>query len=275
MKRISFMTLCGIFALQAVASNNFVADKDVFPMLAGLCRTSVDEFCGSEESTASNNVFTTMALRDTVIDGRRYLDFGRQRFLREENNRILLYSGKTGEKNITLYDFNLNVGDCLPCIYTYFEGGQQIFTNRIISDLDPTAKADTLVVTGIETMTLLDGNTRKMWTFNNGMSYAEGLGTVGNSRFAGNFFALIVEVIPGCLLGEHVVCICRDGVLLYQMAAAEQERLGAHCMCKTDDETDIEETHISEPSSCTKVLYNGQICIRRAGKIYNMMGAEM
>lgn len=173
MKRIYFIILCGVLSLQGIANDNFVADKTLFPMLSGLCRTSVDEFWGSDEDASLNRVFTTTAIGDTVINGKHYLDFGWQRFLREENNRILLHSGKSGAGDLVLYDFNLQVGGKLPRIYTgYLEGGKQVFTNTVASDSDPSAKADTLVVTKVESITLLDGQPRKMWTFNNGMQYA-------------------------------------------------------------------------------------------------------
>lgn len=97
---------------------------------------------------------------------------------------------------------------------------------------------------------------------------------IGSYIFAGDFFSLIVDDIPGSLLKTHIVCICRDGAVLYQMDDTEQERLGAQCLCKTNDSTAIEEVSASQPSF-TKVMRNGQIYISRNGKMYNIMGVEM
>ena len=47
---------------------------------------------------------------------------------------------------------------------------------------------DTLVVTEVSTITLLDGKEYKKWTFNNGMEYAEGIGSL-----SGDFYELIAN----------------------------------------------------------------------------------
>ena len=92
--------------------------------------------------------------------------------------------------------------------------------------------ADTLIVTDVSAITLLDGKEYKKWTFNNGMEYVEGIGSFGNNNWSGDFFRLIGNMgIPACLHGEHLVCVSRNGQLLYQMDAAEMERLGTECLC--------------------------------------------
>ena len=90
---------------------------------------------------------------------------------------------------------------------------------------------DTFVVTGISSVTLLDGKKYKKWTFNNGMEYVEAIGMYGGRR-NGNFFGLIHEVVVPCHTGTHLVCVSKNNKLLYQMDDTEMERLGAECLCE-------------------------------------------
>jgi hypothetical protein len=93
--------------------------------------------------------------------------------------------------------------------------------------------ADTLIVTDVSTITLLDGKEYKKWTFNNGMEYVEGIGSFGNRQWSGDFFQLIANRgVPTSLHGEHLVCVSKNNKLLYQMDDAEMERLGAECLCE-------------------------------------------
>ena len=95
--------------------------------------------------------------------------------------------------------------------------------------------ADTLIVTDVSMITLLDGKEYKKWTFNNGMEYVEGIGSFGNRQWSGDFFQLIANKdVPTCLLDEHLVCASKNGKLLYQMDDAEMERLGAECLCEVE-----------------------------------------
>ena len=157
--------------------------------------------------------------------------------MREENNKILIYSHSL-DKDLVLYDFTLEVGDSLPQLYLdeeakkdiywiYYEYMNVVDYNKYNDSIYP---ADTLIVTDVSMITLLDGKEYKKWTFNNGMEYVEGIGMYGGRR-GGNFFGLIQEVVVPCHTGTHLVCVSKNNQLLYQMNAAEMERLGAECLC--------------------------------------------
>lgn len=191
-----------------------------FPTLAGLQRTVCNEYCGDTEDDNSAN-FTYKQTFDSIFfeNDKPYI-FCNGYLLREEDNKIFLYS-QSLNKDIVLYDFTLEVGDSLPAYIKDFDG-------TMYSD-------DTLVVTDISSVTLLDGKEYKKWTFNNGMEYVEGIGSFGNRQWSGDFFQLIANRdVPTSLLGEHLVCASKNGKLLYQMDAEEMERLGAECLCDYD-----------------------------------------
>jgi hypothetical protein len=160
--------------------------------------------------------------------------------LREENNKILVYSSIL-KKDLVLYDFTLEVGDSLPALYYEWRAHnamqQWLYNGDIVDynkDDDGTIlPAETFVVTDISTITLLDGKEYKKWTFDNGMEYVEGIGMYGGRR-NGNFFGLIQEIVVPCHTGTHLVCVSKNGKLLYQMDEAEMERLGAECLCDYD-----------------------------------------
>ena len=188
---------------------------DLFPTLTGLQRTVCNEYCGETEEDNSAN-FTYKQTFDSIFfeNDKPYI-LCNGYLLREEDNKIFLYS-QSLNKDIVLYDFTLEVGDSLP---TY------------IKDFDGTMYSDnTLVVTDISSVTLLDGKEYKKWTFNNGMEYVEAIGMYGGRR-NGNFFGLIQEVVVPCHIGTHLVCVSKNNQLLYQMDDAEMERLGAECLC--------------------------------------------
>ena len=197
------------------------AIEDLFPTLWGLQRTVCNEYCGDTEGDNSANVtykHTFDRIRATSENSTLYIRCN-DYLLREEDNKILLYSQNLN-KDIVLYDFTLEVGDSLPA---YSKDGQD-------GKIYP---ADTFVVTDISYVTLLDGKQYKKWTFDNGMEYVEGIGMYGGHR-NGNFFGLIQEVVVPCHMGEHLVCVSKNGKLLYQMDDAEMERLGAECLCDYD-----------------------------------------
>ena len=193
--------------------------EDLFPTLWGLQRTVCNEYCGDTEGDNSANVtykHTFDLIRATSENSTLYIRCN-DYLLREEDNKILLYSQNLN-KDIVLYDFTLEVGDSLPA-YSKDDQDGKIYP------------ADTFVVTDISSVTLLDGKEYKKWTFNNGMEYVEGIGMYGGHR-NGNFFGLIQEVVVPCHMGEHLVCVSKNGKLLYQMDDAEMERLGAECLCE-------------------------------------------
>ena len=192
--------------------------EDAFPILSGLQRTVCNEYCGETEEDNSAN-FTYKQTFDSIFfeNDKPYI-LCNGYLLREEDNKIFLYS-QSLNKDIVLYDFTLEVGDSLPTYIKDFDG-------TMYSD-------DTLVVTDISSVTLLDGKEYKKWTFDNGMEYVEGIGMYGGRR-NGNFFGLIQEIVVPCHTGTHLVCVSKNGKLLYQMDDAEMERLGAECLCDYD-----------------------------------------
>ena len=192
-----------------------VKHEDLFPTLWGLQRTVCNEYCGETEDDNSAN-FTYKQTFDSIFfeNDKPYI-LCNDYLLREEDNKIFLYS-QSLNKDIVLYDFTLEVGDSLPAYIKDFDG-------TMYSD-------DTLVVTGISNVTLLDGKEYKKWTFDNGMEYVEGIGMYGGHR-NGNFFGLIQEIVVPCHTGTHLVCVSKNGKLLYQMDDAEMERLGTECLC--------------------------------------------
>lgn len=195
-----------------------VKHEDLFPTLAGLQRTVCNEYCGDTEDDNSAN-FTYKQTFDSIFfeNDKPYI-FCNGYLLREEDNKIFLYS-QSLNKDIVLYDFTLEVGDSLPAYIKDFDG-------TMYSD-------DTLVVTDISSVTLLDGKEYKKWTFDNGKEYVEGIGMYGGRR-NGDFFGLIQEVVVPCHIGTHLVCVSKNGKLLYQMDDTEMERLGAECLCDYD-----------------------------------------
>ena len=199
-----------------------------FPTLWGLQRTSLTVKMSPTLFSAKTDV--------RYIKNKAYLDFHGY-FLREENNQVLVYSGLQ-EEDLVLYDYSLEVGDTLTTLnYDYRIEGVPL-TDLVVDypipdpygSYDP---IDTLIVTNILYVTLLDGKEYKQWTFNNGMQYVEGIGQFGQSIWAGDFFALIRK--PNGFTWpdtrDYLVCASKNGQLLYQMDDEEMERLGAECLC--------------------------------------------
>ena len=193
-------------------------NKEYILTLPGLQRTVCYEYCGETEEDNSAN-FTDKQTFDSIFfeNDKPYI-LCNGYLLREEDNKIFLYS-QSLNKDIVLYDFTLEVGDSLPAYIKDFDG-------TMYSD-------DTLVVTDISSVTLLDGKEYKKWIFDNGMEYVEGIGMYGGHR-NGNFFGLIQEIVVPCHTGTHLVCVSKNNKLLYQMDDAEMERLGAECLCDYD-----------------------------------------
>ena len=200
---------------ECLSKEDTIDPKDLFPTLWGLQRTVCYEYCGETEEDNSAN-FTDKQTFDSIFfeNDKPYI-LCNDYLLREEDNKIFLYS-QSLNKDIVLYDFTLEVGDSLPAYIKDFDG-------TMYSD-------DTLVVTGISSVTLLDGKKYKKWTFNNGMEYVEAIGMYGGRR-NGNFFGLIQEVVVPCHIGTHLVCVSKNNQLLYKMDDAEMERLNTECLC--------------------------------------------
>ncbi len=193
-------------------------NKEYILTLPGLQRTVCNEYCGeTEDDNSANNTYKQTFDKIFFENDKPYILYN-DYLLREEDNKIFLYS-QSLNKDIVLYDFTLEVGGSLPAYIKDFDG-------TMYSD-------DTLVVTDISSVTLLDGKEYKKWTFDNGMEYVEGIGMYGGRR-NGNFFGLIREVVVPCHPGTHLVCVSKNGKLLYQMDEAEMERLGAECLCEYD-----------------------------------------
>lgn len=193
-------------------------NKEYILTLPGLQRTVCNEYCGETEEDNSAN-FTYKQTFDSIFfeNDKPYI-LCNGYLLREEDNKIFLYS-QSLNKDIVLYDFTLEVGDSLPAYIKDFDG-------TMYSD-------DTLVVTGISSVTLLDGKEYKKWTFDNGMEYVEGIGMYGGHR-NGNFFGLIQEIVVPCHTGTHLVCVSKNNKLLYQMDPVKMDELGAECLCDYD-----------------------------------------
>ncbi len=213
--------------------------EDLFPTLWGLQRTVCREYYGETEDDNSANVtykhtFDRIRVTSEYKPYILFYDYS----LREEDNKILIYSHILN-KDLVLYDFTLEVGDSLPALYIdYYPHGYVDLMVQDVVDYNKDGQdgtiypADTFVVTDVSMITLSDGKEYKKWTFNNGMEYVEGIGSFGNDQWSGDFFQLIANKgVPTSLLGEHLVCISKNGKLLYQMDDAEMERLGAECLC--------------------------------------------
>lgn len=199
--------------------------EDLFPTLWGLQRTSFTEYFDSGHQPESAPYL--LKAGDTKwIGGKLYLDFGQ--YLREENGKIYIYS-ELQEKDFVLYDFTLELGDTLTTLnWDYYNPNSDGSPSVVDYDVDD-CQIDTLIVTGISTITLLDGKEYKKWIFNHGyFGYVESIGTL-----SGLFYELSQScmAVPGCYMGDHLVCASRNGQLLYQMDEAEMERLGAECLC--------------------------------------------
>ena len=221
--------------------NAGVVSDDLFPTLSGLQRTICREYYEQADNKTRMEQFTNLTTRTET--GAPYIYYS-PFLLREEDNKILIYS-RSLDKDLVLYDFNLEVGDSLPMLYIDFFAEDNWIADRDMEiwyvvdyhkDLEGNIlPADTLIVTDVSAITLLDGKDYKKWTFNNGMEYVEGIGSFGNDQWSGDFFQLIANKgVPTSLLGEHLVCVSKNGKLLYQMDDAEMERLGTECLCEVE-----------------------------------------
>ena len=217
---------------------------DLFPTLWGLQRTTFYHYTECSDSysslTASNEIVT--------INDKPYLRFGKM-FLREENNQVLIYSAAY-DKDLVLYDWNLEVGDSISLLAmdygVYPEYAVSVVDYRVIVDIDEngdlitdTIPTDKVVVDKISTITLLDGKEYKTWHlatgWAGGITYVEGIGVLGDEYWGGDYFGLIqIEELPTCYYGDLLVCVSKNNKLLYQMDPVKMDELGAECLCDYD-----------------------------------------
>ena len=211
-------------------------NKEYILTLPGLQRTGCTKTIGENENGTvwGSRSYLMQEIETATIDGKQYLLFGIDNnydklylklWLREENNKILLYS-TAQKKDLVLYDFTLNVGDSLPRLYVDYDLSSVVDYDNDEWGLSP------LVVTEVSTITLLDGKEYKKWTFDNGMQYVEGIGSFGTCYAHNDFYQLIANApLSSDVYSQYLVCVSKNGKLLYQMDDAEMERLGAECLC--------------------------------------------
>ena len=227
-----------------------VKHEDLFPTLWGLQRTGCTKTIGENENGTvwGSRSYLMQETQTTTIDGKQYMVFGDDQYnrfaLREENNKILVYSSIL-KKDLVLYDFTLEVGDSLPALYfeerAHDTMQQWLYIGDIVDynkDDDGTIlPAETFVVTDISTITLLDGKEYKKWTFDNGMEYVEGIGSFGTSYAWNDFYQLIANgPLYSDVHSQHLVCVSKNGQLLYKMDDAEMEQLETECLCEYNTE---------------------------------------
>ena len=217
---------------------------DLFPTLWGLQRTVFHHYTECSDNYSS----LTAPGEIVIINGKPYLRVG-EWFLREANNQVLIYSAAY-DTDFVLYDWNLEVGDSISLLAMDYgvhpEYAVSVVDYRVIVDIDEngdllmdTIPTDKAVVDKISTITLLDGKEYKTWhlatEWAGGITYVEGIGILSEGYGGGDYFGLIIpEAISTCYLGDLLVCVSRNGQLLYQMDDAEMERLGAECLCEYD-----------------------------------------
>lgn len=249
-----------------------------FPTLAGLSR-SINEKRSTHDTTRLDD-FTRAVLESTD----KPMLYHSQMYLRERDNKIFVVSKTTNKydnpNEYVLYDFTLEVGDSLPVLYIdYYNRGTwfPIYSHPILNVVNYRKEADgtiypgdTLIVTEVSTITLLDGKEYKKWTFNNGMEYAEGIGSL-----SGDFYELIANKrTTEDLTASQLVCASQNGQLLYKMDDVEMKKLGTECLCEGYVGTSVE-TIITSNTNASKLIQDGQLFILRDGKTYNVMGIEV
>ena len=236
MKR-SCIVICLLISMHGFSQSTI--SKELFPTLAGLQRTSCTKTIGENEygTVLGSRSYLMQEIETATIDGKQYLLFGIDNkydilylklWLREENNKILLYS-TAQKKDLVLYDFTLNVGDSLPRLYVDYDLSSVVDYYKYMEGYASTAP---LVVTEVSTITLLDGKEYKKWTFDNGMQYVEGIGSFGTCYAYNDFYQLIVNAPQTSdVYSQQIVCVSKNGQLLYKMDDAEMERLNTECLC--------------------------------------------
>ena len=246
MKRLCIV-ICLLISMHGFSQSTI--SKELFPTLAGLQRTVCSEYCDED-----NRAYLVEAPSETkYINEKLYVRYGGF-YLREEGKRIFIYS-YIQQKDLLLYDFTLQAGDSLPRLYTDWSIENEEYGN-VVDYPTMTGYVNPILVVDLSEVTLLNGKKYKKWTFNNGMEYVEGIGSL-----SGDFFQLINRKrFNTCPHTNHLVCASQDGQLLYQMDNAEMERLGTTCLCKgaVNSVEDIWATQ----SDNTKFIHNNQLLIQ-------------
>ena len=219
--------------------------EDLFPTLWGLQRTGCTKTIGEDEygTVWGSRSYLMQEIETATIDGKQYLLFGINDiysydeycslWLREENNKILVYS-TAQKKDLVLYDFTLNVGDSLPRLYVDYD-----LSSVVDYDNDKWGLSS-LVVTEVSTITLLDGKEYKKWTFDNGIEYVEGIGSFGSNYGHNDFYQLIVNAPRlSDVYSQHLVCASKNGQLLYKMDESEMAQLETECLCEAENPEDL------------------------------------
>ena len=228
-----------VFTYRKIKKTESLAD--LFPTLTGLQRTTCLKNINENEvgTVWGSSSYLMQEIETTTIDGKQYLLFGTNNtydeywslWLREENNKILVYSAAQ-KKDLVLYDFTLNVGDSLLRLYVDEELSSIVDYYKYEADWEYTKP---LFVTEVSTITLLDGKEYKKWTFDNGMEYVEGIGCFGTSYAWNDFYQLIANgPLYSDVFSQHLVCASKNGKLLYQMDDAEMEQLETECLCEIE-----------------------------------------
>ncbi|MBR5327448.1 MAG: hypothetical protein IKV31_02805 [Paludibacteraceae bacterium] len=280
MKRALLFVFCALISVQMFSQIDL--PKDLFPTLAELQRTSCSEYVDCQE----NETYLMQADEIKEINGKQYLKYGGV-FLREEDSKVLIYSFPY-EKDFVLYDWTLEIGDTLQILgidpFSFPELEYTAVVDYVAFEEYDANGNRTIVkkplgnkrVKDISTMRLLDGNEYKAWLFGydweRGNYYVEGIGNA--SKYGGDYVDLVCPFeVPSCYYGERLVCVSRDGILLYQIDDAEMERLGTACLNESV-ETDLETVTPPSPSF-HKMLQEGQLLIQHEDKTYNVIGMEV
>lgn len=231
MKKINlvslFMLLACTMSLRAEAEQDLAT---LFPYLHSLCITEGDVKFDYNDP----NIYTTyqynFQVKDTLtIHDKLYVKMKENCFLREEGKKIWIYDDFSS-KEFLLYDFGLEVGDSLPCIFGW-NGIDLSYDN-----IHPGYYPDTIVVTAIKERTLDNGKTYKEWVFDYGDSHVEGLGCMHRGFLKGR----ILEPIPTCDPEVHLkICASVNGEQLYIDQNFIQE-YQVSCKCVDSLPSDIE-----------------------------------
>ena len=287
MKRALLFLLCAVMSVQIFSTVDISAE--LFPTLAGLQRTTCLKNINENEvgTVWGSHSYLMQEIETTTIDGKQYLLFGTNNtydeywslWLREENNKILVYSAAQ-KKDLVLYDFTLNVGDSLPRLYVDEELSSIVDYFKYEADWEYTKP---LFVTEVSTITLLDGKEYKKWTFDNGMEYVEGIGSFGTSYAWNDFYQLIANgPLYSDVFSQHLVCASKNGQLLYKMDDAEMEQLETECLCEYNAEQKpkdlfptlwgLQRTDIEEHTTCDGKPYLSDfeeyVTTQMNGKLY-------
>lgn len=263
MKRFTYCFLCMIVSMHVFSQSEI--SKELFPTLAGLQRTICSEYCDEE----NNSYLVNAPYQTKYINKKLYLWY-EGFYLREENNKIFVYS-YIQQKDLLLYDFTLQLGDSLPRLYLDWNLYNEEYGNVV--DYPTMTDADTIIVIDVSDIVLLDGQTYKKWTFDNGMEYVKHLGSYGNYYHAGDFYQLIDDIVVPCLIGIDLICIAKEGKLVYLMDEAKMDSLGVECLCQSVANS-VENTRSLHMES-TKFIHSNQVLIQTEDKTYNIMGMEV